>query len=186
MTFDIIVYTQKELENALENKYTSIALCDNTFIIPPRGGISYISIGNVSVSAGMTKEDYNKLSIHCVGFTPVFRDENTDKACLPIPAASAQVSSYMLSSYFFSSFVTSYMYKYKGSFITSYLYRTSFVTSYLYEYEYANSFSNSYTVSFTSSFAASFVSSFLLSMPDFKETETTQYVPVNGYGINLI
>ncbi len=186
MAFDIIVYKQEELEIALNSGYSSIALCDNTFILPPRGGISYTAIGSVTASVNVNKENYDKLGITCKGFIPDFLGENTNLSGENQQASPGSISSYMLSSYFLSSFVTSYLYRYKGSFITSYKYE--------YEYEYANSFLSSYITSFAASYTASFTSSysasFFLDIPYFTENcETERFeecILVNGYGINLI
>ncbi len=182
MAFDIIVYNQKELENALSNGYTSIALCDGKFILPLYRGICYTAIGNISVSINTDKQSCNSMGINCIGFIPDFLAENASLSVKSTAPILSSVSSFMMSSYFLSSFVTSYLYKYKGSFITSYIYQ--------YEYEYADSFSSSYTTSFASSYSASFVSSYLssffLDMPFFESKAHEECILVNGYGINLI
>lgn len=184
MAFDIIVYKQEELENALNCGYTSIALCDNVFILPLYAGISYTAIGNITASINTNKENYDTLEITCNGFMPDFLGENTDLSAENPWTVPVSISSYMMSSYFLSSFVTSYLYRYKGSFVTSYKYE--------YEYEYASSFLSSYTTSFvtsyTASFASSYSASFFLDMPS-ENCEDKRYdecILVNGYGINLI
>lgn len=48
MTFDTIVFTQKELDFAVEAGYKCIALCDGSFKLPDRDDITYVSIGVVS------------------------------------------------------------------------------------------------------------------------------------------
>lgn len=168
MTFDIFVFTQQELNDAVLAGHTSIGLCDNEFIISPIPGITYIAIGSIKVYADAYENEFE--NIRCIGFTPIFTKKNTENI-KPLQIFTASVSSY-LSSYFMSSyFMTSYhfMYEYEyeyetGSFVTSYL--TSYTTSFL----------TSYTTSYTSSFISSY-------LPEYKENEC---ILVNGYGIHLI
>lgn len=47
MTFDTVVFNQKELDKAVEKGYKYIALCDGNFILPERDDITYVSIGAV-------------------------------------------------------------------------------------------------------------------------------------------
>lgn len=160
MTFDIIVFSQKELQSALESGITSIALCDNSFVIPPVGDVCYTAIGNITALADGKKKDFERHGVRFVGFTPKFKADIIPLAAnvvANVPSVSSYASSYMLSSYF----MTSYYYEYE------------------YEYEYATgSFSSSYSTSWQTSYS-SFASSF-----------RTQYgescIMVNGYGINLI
>lgn len=182
MAFDIIVYGQDELENALETGYTSVALCDNSFILPLKGGMCYMAIGNITAEINIDEESFNELGICCVGFIPVFIGGNTSQMQEVIQpelcnsSFSSYISSYIMSSY--SGFVTSYLYKHTGSFITSYVYE--------YEYEYAGSFTSSYTTSFISSYSASFSLNMLLSEEIWGTKQSEECIWVNGYGINLI
>lgn len=174
MAFDIIVFSQKELENALNSGITSIGLCDNTFVLPNIGGIYYTAIGTVEVSVNAAKEEFAGMNIKCDGFEPRFIQEKTLPMNVIIPvssyksSASSYLSSYFMSSYFMSSYVTSYMYEYE------------------YEYE-TGSFTSSYSTSFRSSMS-SFLSSFLTSFRAQMNNAHTENVCilVNGYGINLI
>lgn len=174
MAFDIIVFSQKELENALNSGITSIGLCDNTFVLPNIGGIYYTAIGTVEVSVNASKEEFAGMNIKCDGFEPRFIQEKTLPMNVIIPvssyksSASSYLSSYFMSSYFISSYVTSYMYEYE------------------YEYE-TGSFTSSYSTSFRSSMS-SFLSSFLTSFRAQMNNAHTENVCilVNGYGINLI
>ena len=169
MAFDIIVFSQKELENALNSGITSIGLCDNTFILPNKGGIYYIAIGTVEVSVNAAKEEFAGMNIKCDGFEPRFIQEKAPpmNAMTPVSSYKSSVSSYLssyfMSSYFISSYTTSYMYEYE------------------YEYE-TGSFTSSYSTSFRSSIS-SFLSSFLTS---FHTRNENVCILVNGYGINLI
>ena len=169
MAFDIIVFSQKELENALNSGITSIGLCDNTFILPNKGGIYYIAIGTVEVFVIAAKEEFAVMDIKCDGFEPRFIQEKAPlmNAMTPVSSYKSSVSSYLssyfMSSYFISSYTTSYMYEYE------------------YEYE-TGSFTSSYSTSFRSSIS-SFLSSFLTS---FHTRNENVCILVNGYGINLI
>lgn len=174
MAFDIIVFSQKELENALNSGITSIGLCDNTFILPNKGGIYYIAIGTVEVFVNAAKEEFAEMDIKCDGFEPRFIQEKAPlmNTMTPVSSYKSSVSSY-LSSYFMSSYLMS-----------SY-FMSSYATSYMYEYEYeyeTGSFTSSYSTSFRSSIS-SFLSSFLTS---FHTRNENVCILVNGYGINLI
>lgn len=174
---DIIVFDQNELENAVKNDITSIGLCDNTFILPSIGSITYTAIGNVDAEINVTEENFYKLNIICIGFTPAFSQINIPMAIesplLPSSSyASSYATSYLLSSYF----ITSYSYRYEYEFAAS----TSYITSY----------TTSYTTSYITSYASSYNTSFLSLLPSFKEPSQNEYaetcIMVNGYGINLI
>ena len=179
MAFDIIVFSQKELENALNSGITSIGLCDNTFILPNKGGIYYIAIGTVEVFVNAAKEEFAGMDIKCDGFEPRFIQEKAPlmNAMTPVSSYKSSVSSY-LSSYFMSSYLMS-------SYLMSSYFISSYATSYMYEYEYeyeTGSFTSSYSTSFRSSIS-SFLSSFLTS---FHTRNENVCILVNGYGINLI
>ena len=192
MAFDIIVFSQEELERAIISGNTRIGLCDNTFVLPNVCNIFYTAIGAVSVSANVTKDEFDRMNIICCGFEPHLAQNKTPvpPATIQPPAsftasASSYLSSYFMSSYFMSSYLmTSY-------FTTSY-FMTSYTTSYMYKYEYeyeyeTGSFASSYSTSFRSSIS-SFLSSFLTSFragADGAETGNV-CIMVNGYGINLI
>lgn len=168
MAFDVIVFAQEELMEALCEGNNSIGLCDNEFTLPETDGVRYTAIGNVSVSTDMTADELKARSIVCVGFTPRVRkkeDSPPAKAVSNLPLRGSGGS--------FSSFVSSY-------FMSSY-----FMTSYIYEYEYEYE-----VTSYSSSYSASYVSSFLSSFSSYAESFCGEMsgvcVLVNGYGINLI
>lgn len=99
MAFDIIVFSQKELDNALENGCTSIALCDNGFVLPKVGNVCYTSIGSVTVSADGTKRDFENHGVRFDSFLPKFA-EDISVTALPKPTSvSSFALSYTLSSY---------------------------------------------------------------------------------------
>lgn len=169
MAFDIIVFSQKELESALNSGITNIALCDNAFILPNTYGISYTAIGTVEAGINAGEKEFCDMNITCVGFKPKLSSKKAPTMNVMMPltsyrvSASSYISSYFMSSYFMSSYITSYIYEYE------------------YEYE-TGSFASSYSSSFRSSIS-SFVSSFLTS---FIRNRGSVCIMVNGYGINLI
>ena len=183
MAFDIIVFSQTELENALNSGNTCIGLCDSTFTLPHICNIFYTAIGTVDVSVNATREEFEQMNIKCDRFEPRFAQEKTPPAVAMVPvsyktSASSYLSSYFMSSYFMSSY-----------FLTSY-FMTSYTTSYMYEYEYeyeTGSFSTSYSTSLSGSIS-SFLSSFLTSFRTHGKSAHAENVCilVNGYGINLI
>ena len=192
MAFDIIVFSQEELESAIISGNTRIGLCDNTFVLPNVCNIFYTAIGAVNVSVNVTKDEFDRMNIICDGFEPNLAQEKVPLPPVPIQlpvsftaSASSYLSSYFMSSYFMSSYLmTSYL-------MTSY-FMTSYTTSYMYKYEYeyeyeTGSFTSSYSTSFRSSIS-SFLSSFLTSFRACEENAETGNVciMVNGYGINLI
>jgi hypothetical protein len=203
MTFEIIVFSQEELDKAVGNGISLIALCDNRFILPPLDFMSYTAIGNVEASIEMTSEEFLKSHICCMGFEPKTTGKCAAAPCVKAAAAhsslsSSYASSY-LSSYFLSSyFVTSYRYRYEYEFRTS-SYTTSYMTS--YTTSYTTSYAASYTASYISSYTTSYITSYgtscavLYAEPydnygnndgsddDFGENRC---IMVNGYGINLI
>lgn len=127
MAFDIIVFSQQELDNALESGCTNIALCDNSFVLPKVGNVCYTSLGEVTAKADGTRKDFEEHGVKFDGFMPKFAND-IPVIITPVPtSASSFASSYMLSSYH----ITSYRYQYEfetGSFSTSYT--TSWNTSY--------------------------------------------------------
>lgn len=73
MEIDIIVFEQKELDNALCCGYRSIALCDNVFLIPRIGDITYTVIGNVKAYADFTRQEAYMHNLRFVEFKPKFK-----------------------------------------------------------------------------------------------------------------
>jgi len=138
MAFDIIVFSQKELDIALENGCTSIALCDNSFVLPKVGNVCYTSIGTVTAKADGTRKDFEEHGVKFDTFLPKFADDISVIAVPKPTSTSSFASSYMLSSYFMTSY--RYQYEYEtGSFATSY--STSWNTSYS---SFATSFHSQY------------------------------------------
>lgn len=168
MAFDIIVFTQDELENALNTGNISIGLCDNIFALPLIGGICYTAIGNVSAAINTTQSEFDNLNITCCGFSPEFSQKAPVNPIPPVRQSSAASASSYITSYFLSSyFMTSYRYIYE------------------YEYETGGSFAASYTTSYAASFRTSLSSSLSSFVTTFRQEEE-KCVLVNGYGINLI
>jgi hypothetical protein len=185
---DTIVFTQSELNKAVDSGAVSIALCDNDFILPSVPNIHYVAIGKVTASINLDNSEQH--GIVCANFSTRTKKRPkivhiSNKA---VGTASLTGGSYKLGS--FSSSTGSYASSYKfGSYTSSY--RTSYQTSYkaLYKTSYSGSYSSSYRLS--SSYKSSFLSSFKLSsfthkfkhkMLNFAHAE----ISVNGYGIHLI
>ena len=174
MSFDVIVFSQNELDSAVESDTKSVCICDGGFILPLAGGVTYTAIGGARAVIYADKSDADKLGIVFDGFTPLFVPTN---AAFAAPSYGTSASSYA-SSYFMSSFAASYIYRYMyGSLGAS----------------YASSYTASYRASYTASFSMSYTSSFLsaaLSVPDAPTDGSGEYdgevIMVNGYGINLI
>lgn len=159
MAFETIVFSQQELDNALESGHINIGLCDNHFVLPKIGNVRYTAIGDVTARADGTSEEFIEHNVIFDGFFPEFTvPKKLPFVAVKIPTSSSSfATSYMLSSYF----MTSYKYQYE------------------YEYEYQKgSFTTSYTTSWSTSYS-SFASS--LQTP-----YAEGCVMVNGYGINLI
>ncbi len=163
---DAIVFTQSELDYAVESGAKRIVLCDNNFILPSVEDITYTSIGRVTVHNGDT---------------PAVKAVSAARA----PRVSSYSSSYKPASYS-SSYRFSGSYRF-GSFNTSYI--TSFLTSYRYSYEYKTAGSGSYLTSYRlsgsymkSSALLSFIHLFKRRLYD----RVLKEISVNGYGIHLI
>lgn len=152
---NVIVFNQQELD-AIPAEVKSVALCDNSFVLPPTPDREYIAIGTVSAAIPCRAIDAVRLGIVFTGFIPEFDNSMPVKeACLDTKVAPSS---------FCSSFVSSFASSFTSSFFTS------FSSMHEYEYEYGTSFS--------ASFAGSMPSSF-------KKTVIRE-IAVNGYGLNLI
>lgn len=188
---DTIVFTQSELDKAIDSGCKSIALCDNNFILPSIPNMHYIGIGRITASI-----DYDipkNYGVICTNFTPKTKRRHK---IVNIKNKSVGIASIKNSDNKNNSYISSYkMGSYSSSYRLSSSYRasfsTSFVTSYKYEYRLKTSFAGSYTSSYRlgSSFSfitsfrfMSFIRSFKRKMYDYILTE----ISVNGYGIHLI
>ncbi len=133
MAFDVIVFSQSELDDALSRGITRIALCDNSFTLPDINGIEYTLIGSAEIAP----------------------DKNEDEDKPPVYANVERKTLSYASSYggsFAGSFASSYGGSYASGSGGSY--------SYGYKYEYGGSFSGSYASSFMSSYASLYASSY--------------------------
>lgn len=160
MAFDSIVFTQDELNNAINAGCTAIALCDGSFDLPSAGGVTYTAIGAVEASADASEEEFAELGIKCVGFEVRYTGARGTAVIAPC-SMSSYSTSYTMSSYFMTSY--RYAYELLGSFVTS----------------YTTSYNTSYTASYTTSYQGSFAMSIA-------EAAGECVIMVNGYGINLI
>ena len=201
MAFDVIVFSQSELDDALTRGITRIALCDNSFTLPDINGIEYTLIGSAEIVPN--------------------KNEDEDK-----PPAYANVDRKTLS--LTSSYGGSYSGSFASSYGGSYSSGSGGSYSYGYKYEYGGSYQGSYSSSFMSSYASSYQTSFTSSfysfingmsfdqltsygfaysfsyggsynfgysfayggsgaaLPDIIEYGGSGIIFVNGYGINLI
>lgn len=100
MAFDVIVFSQKELDSALSAGNKSICLCDGVFLLPDTEDVTYTSIGNVKILSA------------------------------PSASVSSYISSYVTSyaMSYVTSYKYEYEFTSSGSYVTSYV--TSFVTSF--------------------------------------------------------
>lgn len=131
MAFDSIVFTQDELNNAINAGCTAIALCDGSFDLPSAGGVTYTAIGTVEASADASEEEFAELGIKCAGFEVKYTGARGTVVIAP-----CSMSSYFMTSY-------RYAYELLGSFVTS----------------YTTSYNTSYTASYTTSYQGSFAMS---------------------------
>ena len=159
---DAIVFTQDELNTAIDSGAKHIILCDNNFTLPQCKDIEFISVGKVKTSADKKKKS----------------GKNTLKKMSS--SNSSYFSSYKPGSYFTS-------YRYKTSFISSYLYNYRY--EYEYRTSHAGSYVTSYRLlqSYNISFGSGFkISSFLSSFNHKIYDRILKEISVNGYGIHLI
>lgn len=77
MQIDIIVFEQKELDNALCCGYHSVALCDNVFLIPRVGDITYTAIGNAEAYANFTYKEADMHGLRFIGLRPKFKTDTS-------------------------------------------------------------------------------------------------------------
>lgn len=153
---DAIVFTQAELNTALDNGALHILLCGPTANLPQSDGVTYTSVGKSTVLADFSN------------FEPSY------------PLSDREPCSYS-SSYRFGSHTTSYTASYVSSYLSSYLYnyRYEYRTSFFGSYRLASS----YKTSFASSFA---ISSFIRGLRHRFHARVLKEISVNGYGIHLI
>ena len=199
MAFDVIVFSQSELDEAIKCGITRIALCDNRFTLPDVPGIEYTHIGNVEIEGAAS-----------VDKPPVYANVERKTLSHAGSFASSYGGSYALGSYASGSggsYSYGYKYEYGGSYASSYnssyamLYSSSYMSSYasLYMSSYMSSYSYSFASSYSSSYQTSYATSYAggmswntsyggseLSLPDIIEYGCWGIIFVNGYGINLI
>ena len=189
MAFDVIVFSQSELDAALTRGITRIALCDNSFTIPDTNGIEYTLIGNAEIVSGKNEGEDKP---------PVYA--NIDRKTLSY--TSSYGGSY--SGSFASSYSGSYQTSYTSSFMSSYAssYQTSFASSFYsfisgmsfewlasyggsYGFAYSFSYGGSYNFGYSFAYGGSYNGSGA-ALPDIIEYGSSGIIFVNGYGINLI
>ena len=172
MSFDVIVFSQNELDNALENGIKNVCICDGSFIIPLAGGVTYTAIGGADAVIYTDKRGADELGIVFDGFAPVFKPSNANISVLAHSYGTSASS--FASSYFMSSFMTSYIYGYSYNAL-----RVSYTSS------YSTSYVTSYMTSYVSSYAASRACEAAVNNGN-DNAQNGEVIMVNGYGINLI
>lgn len=191
---DAIVFTQSELNAAIDAGASHIVLCDNNFELPSVHGIIYTAVGRVTASADFSNPE--KYNIVCANFSPKLKRRHkivhtSNKAVGTASIRSSFAKSSYSSSYKIGSYSTSYRFSQK--YLTSYV--TSYITSYRYnyEYEYRTSYSGSYSTSYrlsqsykTSFFSSFKITSFIHSFKRIMYDRVLKEISVNGYGIHLI
>ena len=103
MAFDIIVFNQTELNDALSAGIKHIALCDNSFSLPGTDDVEYTFIGDVTVDGGARKSEKSETNETVSSYASSYASSH----------ASSYKSSYTTS--YVTSYLTSYVYKF-GSF----------------------------------------------------------------------
>ena len=200
MAFDVIVFSQSELDDALMRGITRIALCDNSFTLPDISGIEYTLIGSAEIVSAKN-ENEDKPPVYANG-------ERKTLSCASSYGSFASSYGGSYASGSGGSYSYGYKYEYGGSFAGSYsssfmssyasLYASSFysfisgmsfewLASYGGSYGFAYSFSygGSYNFGYSFAYGGSFGGSGA-ALPDIIEYGGSGIIFVNGYGINLI
>ena len=201
MAFDVIVFSQSELDDALMRGITRIALCDNSFTLPDTDGIEDTLIGNAEIVSEKNKNEDKP---------PVYA--NVDRKTLSYTSSYGGSYSNSYASGSGGSYSYGYKYEYGGSYQTSYTssfmssyvssYQTSFAPSFYsfisgmsfewlasyggsYGFAYSFSYGGSYNFGYSFAYGGSFGGSGA-ALPDIIEYGGSGIIFVNGYGINLI
>ena len=72
LMIDEIVFTQAQLDKAIDKGCYSIVLCDNSFNIPPIGNKVYTALGKVTAKVMFSEAFANEQGIVFSGFKPFF------------------------------------------------------------------------------------------------------------------
>ena len=99
MALDAIVFEQAGLDTAISSGCRHIALCDNSFILPPIENISYTAIGKVHARISLPKSQTKNISFN--GFIPEFVPE---LAYVPLKSEGFSFESYSSFGSFSGSF----------------------------------------------------------------------------------
>ncbi len=207
MAFDVIVFSQSELDDALTRGITRIALCDNSFTLPDINGIEYTLIGSAEIVPSKNKNEDKP---------PVYA--NVERKTLSYASSYGSFASSYGGSYASGSggsysygykyeYVGSYQGSYASSFMSSYAssYQTSFASSFYsfisgmsfeqfasyggsYGFAYGFSYGGSYNFGYSFAYGGSYNSGggSGAALPDIIEYGGSGIIFVNGYGINLI
>lgn len=182
----LIVYGQKDLENALSAGTDDIILCAGIYKIPLVKNTTFRRLGPVKVEVMCSAETAASEGMIFNDIFPEFHSRyaiDSRSSLEPVAAFANSLSSYS-SSYGSYNMTTSYGSGSFGSGSGGYYYE------YEYEYEYKSSFSGSFAYSY--SFSGSFSQSYNISSNNgfelYKTPDTIEdrFIRVFGYGINLI
>ena len=191
-----IVFNQEELSAAISSGCKAICLCDNNYRIDALENTSFLAIGNVTASVSLSRAECEQLNMQFLNFTPQYL--NKTHAFVPLKhsgAVNVGGGSFATSGgSFSSSYRLSGSYALAGSYRFMTSYASSYTTSYRFasSYRYVSSFASSFGTSFklSSSFRSSFASSFADKIGSARAAGNMEsdggYIPVFGYGINLI
>ena len=79
MTFDVVVFTQEELNNALKSHTKSICLCDGSFVLPYLQNTTICAIGDVCAKISMTKREAYENNVCFHNLKPTFAKHKKKK-----------------------------------------------------------------------------------------------------------
>lgn len=191
---DIVVYNQKDLDNAIIQNKPVIVLCAGLFVIPKSPDTTFKRIGPVRVVVTCSRISASNANMSFIDIEPDFREDHAiSSIASQSPVSVTFGGSYGSGSYLFGS--GSYL-SGSGSYLSgsgsylsgsgSYLSGSGGSYRYTYEYEFEISFGRSFTSSFRSSFGSGSAQTVNFSEYTADEPSGTISIHVFGYGINLI
>lgn len=187
---EIIVFNQNELSDALAAGCKSICLCDNDYRLDAAADTSFIAIGKVTAVVSISRAECERINMQFLNFEPKYL--NQMPIFVPLKHSGAVNSGSFATSggSFSSSYRMTGSYTLAGSYRLLTSYAASYTTSYRFasSYSYVSSFATSFRTSFrlSSSFKGSFAGRTGSAKVSGSAETNSGYIPVFGYGINLI
>lgn len=184
---DIVVYSQKDLDNAIIQNKPVIVLCAGLFIIPKSPDTTFKRIGPVRAVVTCSQISAAEANMSFINITPEFKEDYAVSSIAsqnPVSVTfggSFGSGSYLLGSGSYLAGSGSYLLG-SGSFISG----SGGSYRYTYEYEFEVSLGRSFTSSFRSSFGSGSAQNVNFSEYTADEPSGTILMHVFGYGINLI